>query len=481
MATLERLASGSCEITRTEYNSAAAERALGSLDPPACSSRPRLRAPANWIHGERLTFDENLSPLFREREVRFGTDDNDDFDLASIEPSSSLSVAADRMLHATVAFNRIGNARTLLAAGAEPEQYWRGQTPLFTSASIGNVSMVRLLHEHNASLDHPAVTSAGIPVLAPLHAAAAQGHTNVVRYMLDNRVDIEQPRESFHPHDTMTKNFAGSAGATALWLACGSGHVSTVQFLLARGARVDAADDAQMTPLHAACAAGHDEVARLLLDNGASINSLADGGTPLMSACAAGHAECVRVLLKAGADPFKEFRVAYTRRITQGLRMTDNACECAFDSGHREVVGILRETPEYPTSWFAADPRFVMQGTPPSSPDKLRSSKRAKPTKPQRTTPMRDRAEKAGVSDKMRATPPGVRELIIAAGPDSSSPVRRAKLQLHAVQKANRQVVTRAEREQPRNSDQKREVQIADAERKRTQYGKRKLTLPLLP
>ena len=477
MATLERLASGSCEITRTEYNSAAAERALGSLDPPACSSRPRLRAPANWIHGERLTFDENLSPLFREREVRFGTDDNDDFDLASIEPSSSLSVAAGRMLHATVAFNRIGNARTLLAAGAEPEQYWRGQTPLFTSASIGNVSMVRLLHEHNASLDHPAVTSAGIPVLAPLHAAAAQGHTNVVRYMLDNRVDIEQPRESFHPHDTMTKNFAGSAGATALWLACGSGHASTVQFLLARGARVDAADDARMTPLHAACGAGHDEVAHLLLDNGASIDSLADGGTPLMSACAAGHAECVRVLLKAGADPFKEFGVAYTRRIVQALRMTDTAYECAFDNGHREVVGILRDTPQYPTS-FAV--RSVWQGTPPSSPEKLRS-KRAKPAKPQRTTPMRDRAEKAGVSDKMRATPPGVRELIIAAGPDSSSPVRWAKLQLHAVQKANRQVVARAEREQPRNSDQKREVQIADAERKRTQRGKRKLTLPLLP
>ena len=151
----------------------------------------------------------------------------------------------------------------------------------------------------------------------------------------------------------------------------------------------------------------------MLLDNGASINSLADGGTPLMSACAAGHAECVRVLLKAGADPFKEFGVAYTRRITQGMRWTDNAYECAFNNGHREVVGILRETPEYPTSRFAVDNRLVdLQGTPPSSPDKLRS-KRAKPAKPQRTTPMRDRAEKAGVSDKMQATPPGVRELIL--------------------------------------------------------------------
>ena len=183
------------------------------------------------------------------------------------------------------------------------------------------------------------------------------------------------------------------------------------------------------------------------------------------------------MLLNAGADPFKDVWVDDTRRGKKGLRTVENAYLSAFHNGHREVVGILRETPQYATSRFAV--RGVMQGTPPSSPDKLRS-KRAKPAKPQRTTPMRDRAEKAGVSDKMRATPPGVRELI-AAGPDSSSPVRRAKLQLHAVQKANRQVVARAEREQPRNADQKREVQTVDAERKRTQRGKRKLTLPLLP
>ena len=105
MATVERLASdGYSYQTEEWYNSAAAER-VGSLDPPACSSRPRLKAPAEWIHGERLNFDENLSGLFKEREVRFGTDDNDDFDLTSVEPSSSLPVCAGRMLHATVAFN----------------------------------------------------------------------------------------------------------------------------------------------------------------------------------------------------------------------------------------------------------------------------------------------------------------------------------------------------------------------------------------
>ena len=59
------------------YNSAPAERALGSLDPPACSSRPRLKAPAEWIHGERLAQVEHivgdgvrLCPLEVERPAR---------------------------------------------------------------------------------------------------------------------------------------------------------------------------------------------------------------------------------------------------------------------------------------------------------------------------------------------------------------------------------------------------------------------------
>ena len=54
--------------------------------------------------------------------MRFGPDDADDFDLASI-PSSDLPVIKMHMLHAVVAFNRIANARTLLAAGADAGHY----------------------------------------------------------------------------------------------------------------------------------------------------------------------------------------------------------------------------------------------------------------------------------------------------------------------------------------------------------------------
>ena len=78
--------------------------------------------------------------------MRFGPDEKDDFyDLASI-PSSDLRLCAImHILHAAVAFNRIASARTLMAAGADAGHYnWRGQTPLFTSASIGHVPLVRL-------------------------------------------------------------------------------------------------------------------------------------------------------------------------------------------------------------------------------------------------------------------------------------------------------------------------------------------------
>ena len=81
----------------------------------------------------------------------------------------------------------------------------------------------------------------------------------------------------------------------------------------------------------------------------------------MTNACAAGHAECVRVLLKAGADPFKGVLVPDTRHGRKGLRTTDDAYLCALHNGHREVVGLLRETPQYATSRFAV--RGVMQGT----------------------------------------------------------------------------------------------------------------------
>ena len=75
--------------------------------------------------------------------------------------------------------------------------------------------------------------------------------------------------------------------------------------------------------------------------------------------------------------------------------------------------------------------------------------------KPKRSTPLRDRAVKAGVSDRLQATPADVL-VTIHTGSPSSSPVKQAKKRLQAVQKANHQIVARAEQQMPRNAEQKR-------------------------
>ena len=280
-----------------------------------------------------------------------------------------------------------------------------------------------------------------------------------MRYLLDHGVQIEQPREAFQPHDNMTNKLSGSAGASALWVACSNGCVSTAQFLLLQGAQVDSADDARTTPLHAACCAGHDEMVRLLLENDAGRDVVStDGQTPLIKACAAGHCECVRVLCEAGAEAFKCISIPHQHG------GPFSAYWYAFKGGHSEVVAFLQGMPAY-AAWMIAWKSFTAIPLPPSSPE-------AKGRKPKRTTPMRERAEKAGVSDKLQATPPGIRETI-ASGSPSSSPVKDAKQRLQAVQKSNHQIISRAEIQQPRNADNKKAANAIAATRK---SAKRKLS-----
>ena len=405
----------------------------------ATLARPALTAPDKWICGEDFTFDGDLADQFKEREVRFGSE----YDLSQV-PCGDQRLVYMALLHLAVTFNRVSNVRTLLAAGADAGHYWRGQTPLFTAARFGHIWLVRILHEQSASLDHPAVTSKGQPVLAPLHAAAAKGHTNVVRYLLSHGADVEQPRGAFQPHDVMTLQLSGSAGSSALWVACSNGCVSTAQFLLSHGAQIGSTDDAGRTPLHAACSAGHSEVVRLLLENGASHDVVSwDDMTPLMQACAEGHCECVRVLLEAGADPFRFYHVS---KHLKGQPDHVNA----YSFGNREVVDYIRGLPTY-VAYIAAQRAFVVDPTrsPPSSPQTKRQRK------PQRLTPLGDRAMKVGVSHKLQATPPGIRETIHTGSP-SSSVVQGAKKKLQAVQTANHQIVSRAEQRNPRNLEIKR-------------------------
>jgi len=134
----------------------------------------------------------------------------------------------------------------------------------------------------------------------PLHIAAAEGRDQMAAQLLtagaqpDSRTRFESP---FHGR------------ATALHLAAAAGHVELVRRLIEHGATLEVRDAAERSPLALAVRGGHLEPARELLDAGAMRNPRdARGRTPLHEAIAAGLpadiAEALAVaLLEAGADP----------------------------------------------------------------------------------------------------------------------------------------------------------------------------------
>ena len=91
-------------------------------------------------------------------------------------------------------------------------------------------------------------------------------------------------------------------GRTALYWASRARHVEVVRELLARGAVVDAAANDGATPLFIASENNHLEVVRELLARGAAVDAADnDGATPLFIASQEGHLEVVRELLARGA------------------------------------------------------------------------------------------------------------------------------------------------------------------------------------
>lgn len=150
-------------------------------------------------------------------------------------------------------------------------------------------------------------------------SAAALGHDDDLVELLDRGMDTET---------------VDAAGNTLLILAARDGHLSTVDLLIKRRAKVSArnfaGDSALMmavlkneapmvkrlleagaqvnqsgwTPLLYAAYEGRADFVALLLAKGADVNARAPNqATPLMLAARNGHIDAVRLLLKAGANP----------------------------------------------------------------------------------------------------------------------------------------------------------------------------------
>ncbi|XP_032228539.1 transient receptor potential cation channel subfamily A member 1 isoform X2 [Nematostella vectensis] len=165
-----------------------------------------------------------------------------------------------------------------------------GGSPIHLACRLGALDIVQCLHQHDPStfisilLDREGMT--------PLHRAAMFNHEGVVRFIIEQGLDLN-PRDK--------------EKCTPLLLAAAHGCSNVVSLLLDKGADVSCKDDKNRTALH--WAVGQDKTIEGLLDD-PRVQSLqlvndqdSTGSTTLHYAAQGGFLKSVLLLLKNGADP----------------------------------------------------------------------------------------------------------------------------------------------------------------------------------
>ncbi|MDU8913437.1 ankyrin repeat domain-containing protein [Aestuariicoccus sp. MJ-SS9] len=164
--------------------------------------------------------------------------------------------------------------------------------PLSDAAKAGDAAFVATLLEGGA--DPNEADKFG----TPLHLAAMNGHTEVVRMLADGGADLEAS--------------SGILGRP-LHVATNRNRADVIAALIEYGAEVDALDKDNRTPLHIAAKNGNEQSAKLLIDAGADVNFIRVGQgsnayklgeqTPLHVAIHDKHLEVASLLKDAGATP----------------------------------------------------------------------------------------------------------------------------------------------------------------------------------
>lgn len=169
-----------------------------------------------------------------------------------------------------------------------------GITPLHLACQRGNIDAVEILL-NSANID---VTVADDNKDTPLHEAALNGFTKIVKLILDKMksdgiVSLDLPNDEYH---------------TPLHLACREGHTEVVKLILQYGfdqrmQLATAQDNEQSTPLHLACESGNDDIVRVLLLNGADLLSpKSENVFPIHIAAKFGFVKVVETMLQGAKE-----------------------------------------------------------------------------------------------------------------------------------------------------------------------------------
>ncbi len=168
-----------------------------------------------------------------------------------------------------------------------------GRTVLHQKAFAGKLMAVQALVENGAN-----VVACDKEGFSPLHMACRTGSLETVQFLLANQA-----------HDVIVPSWGNQADSTTLThetcvgLASKSGALNVVQFLVEKGFRFDMANDDGDTPLFLAMRGKYKNIATYLMDKGADIHRQNGRGETLLSmAIWAKDQDCVSDLFARGVD-----------------------------------------------------------------------------------------------------------------------------------------------------------------------------------
>lgn len=126
-------------------------------------------------------------------------------------------------------------------------------------------------------------------IAADIFNAAEQGLLDTVKTLIESNPQLI--------------NISDEGGYTPLHKAAYNNQVEVVEYLISKGADLNAVSSSGSTPMHGAAFYGHPEAARVLIENGAEIDKKNNGGyTPFLGACAGGRLNLAALLLENKAD-----------------------------------------------------------------------------------------------------------------------------------------------------------------------------------
>lgn len=219
-------------------------------------------------------------------------------------------------LHHAAISNSQDMAQLLLERSAKLEvQAGDGRRAVHFAAFQGHIEMLQLLHSKGAELMHK--DNRGY---TPEGLATSKGHTALIDYIRQSedgkkaspesairaavlKGDVKMLQKTLKGHQEYLTQADDGSGVTLAMKAILSGHLPVLQYLVGRGADVNAKTSWGGGTVHLAAKEGHTKIIEFLEQSDADVNQVdINATTPLILAAQGGHSKIVSTLISLGAN-----------------------------------------------------------------------------------------------------------------------------------------------------------------------------------